>query len=103
MENGRSFARVIYNDVVDVVIVYDVCDIWTICAFGLNSLMLARWWTSTAHSESLTIRVSSSFQSTFFLALLRHRVFCELLASEWPLMCIVAVTVDEIIAFFGVL
>ena len=81
VENGRSLAGVIDNNVVDVVIIDDVRNVatsgWVLC---LNTLLRVTWrWAPAAHSEPLTIRVSCALKSALILALLSHGVLGELL------------------------
>ena len=99
MEDWGSFTGVIDDDIVDVVIVDYVRDVWTSSSLFLNTLLLTGWWAAAAHSEALAIRVPLTLKPTIILTLLSHRVLSKLLvgASEWPLL-IVAITVDEIVA-----
>ena len=61
MEDRRGLAGVVDDDVVDVVVVDDVCDVLPTSALSLNSLLLACGRASTSHPESLTIGVPGPF------------------------------------------
>ena len=99
----RSLARIIDDDVVDVVIVYYVSDVTT-GALGLNSLLLLltrTWWRPTAaHSEALTVRDALTFKPALILTLLSHRVFSKLLRPSERSLLIVSVIIDEIVILF---
>jgi len=97
VEDRRCLAGVIDDNIVDVVVVYDVRDVLPASPLSLNPLLLSGGWPATAHPESLAIRVPSAFQSAIILALLRHGVLGELLlAPERPLLPI-PVAVDEVV------
>ena len=105
MENGRSLARVIDNNVVDVVIIDDVRDVatswWVLC---LNTLLWVTWrWSSAAHPESLTIRVSCALKSALILTLLSHWVFSEFLRTSERSLLIISIAIDEVVIFLIVL
>ena len=103
MEDRRGLAGVVDDDVVDVVVVDDVCDVLPTSAFSLNSLLLACGRASTSHPESLAIGVPGTFEPAIIFALLSHRVLGKLLlASEGPFLAI-SVTVDEVIVLFRAL
>jgi len=98
-----GLAWVVDDDVVDVVVVDDVCDILPTSAFSLNSLLLACRRSSTPHPESLAIGMPRTFKPAIIFALLSHRVLGELLlASEGPFLAI-SVTVDEVVVLFRAL
>lgn len=128
MEYGGRLARVVDDDVVDVVVVDDVGHVAAASATRvLDSLLLlvlrrvrgvllmlllmllmllvvvAGWGSPTAHAETLAVTDALAFEPPLLvLALLRHRVFCQLLtATEGPLLSLISVTVTvyEVIIF----
>ena len=132
MEYGGRLARVVDDDVVDVVVVDDVGHVATASATRvLDSLLLlvlrrvrgvllmlllmllllmlmllvmvAGRGSPTAHAETLAVTDALAFEPPLLvLALLRHRVFCQLLtAAEGPLLSLISVTVTvyEVIIF----
>ena len=56
MKDRGSLARVIDDNVVDVVIVDYVRDVWTSSTLLLSALLLARRWATAAHSKALAIK-----------------------------------------------
>lgn len=106
VEDRWGLARVVDDDVVDVVIVDDVRDVLPAVRLRLNSLLLHRdaWRRASApHAESLTVRVPLTLQAPIIFALLRHRVFCQLLRTSERSLLVITVTVDEVVALFLVL
>lgn len=72
MENGWGLSWVVDDDVVDVVVIYDVRDVATL-RLRLNTLLgVSRGRPPTAHTEPLAIRISRSLEATLVLALLSH-------------------------------
>lgn len=106
VEDRGCLARIIDDDVVYVIVVYDVRDVWTSStALLLSGVLLGRWRrTSTAHPKALAVGVPLALQPTIIFALFGHRVLCELLvcAAERTLLAI-TIVLDEIIALFRVL
>ena len=96
VEDGRGLARVIDNNVVDIVIVYDVRNVATL---GLrNTLLLVGRRTTTAHSEPLAIRVPRTLEASLILTLLSHGVLSQFLRStEW--LSLISIIADEIVIF----
>ena len=72
MKDWRGFARVVDDDVVDVVVVDDVRDVLPTSAFSLNSLLLACRRSTTSHPESLAIGVPCTLKSAIIFTLLSH-------------------------------
>ncbi len=106
----RSYLRrVIDDDVVDVIVIYDVCDISSAHQFRLCAFLSRdpRRRASTAHSESLTVRISCSFKSAFVFTLFGHRrVLSQLLRTSIRFFLVFLakfLCVDEIVALFIVL
>ena len=60
-------------------------------------------WSSAAHSESLTVRVSCSLKSALIFALLGHRVFGEFLRTSERSLLIISIAIDEVVVFLIVL
>ena len=80
MEDRWGLAWVIDDDIVDVVVVYDVRNVSTARVLRLNSFMrMSRRWASASHTEALAIRVSWPIKSPLILTLLCHRIFCKFL------------------------
>lgn len=109
VEDWWGLARVIDDDVIDVIVINNVRDV-TSRALGLDALMLllllrvSRRWTSTAHAEPLAIRNSLTFKPALVLTLLSHRVLSELLlASKWSLLIVVPIAVDKVIVLLMIL
>ena len=103
MKDGRGLARVVDDNVVDIIVVYDVRDVPARALRSLNSVLLLRVprrRPSTAHAEALAVRDSLTFKSALVLALLRHRVLSELLTAPKRSLLIVSVAVDEIVILF---
>ena len=72
MEDGWSLSWVIDDNVIDVVVIYDVRDVATL-RLRLNTLLgVSRGRSPTAHTEPLAIRISRSLEATLVLALLSH-------------------------------
>ena len=72
MEDGSGLRGVVDDDVVDVVVIYDVRDVATL-SLRLNTLLgVSRGRPPTAHTEPLAIRISRSLEATLVLALLSH-------------------------------
>lgn len=105
MEDGRGLGWVVDDDIVDVVVVDDVCDILRALRLGLNPLLLllARLRTPTAHSESLTVGVTRALNVPLIFALLCHRVLRQSLGTSERSLLVVSVAVDEVVALFLVL
>ena len=99
MKDGRRLARVIDNDVVDIVVVDDVRDVASPRRLRLDPLLrVPGWRAATTHAESLTIRIPRSLETPLVFTLLSHRVLCKLLrTSERPLL-VVSVAVDKVVA-----
>lgn len=100
VENRRGLARVVDDDVVDVVVVDDVRDVLRSDCLRLNPLWLhLNAWlrTSAPHAESLTIRVSLTFQPPLILTLLRHRVFRQLLRTSKRSLLVITVAADKVV------
>ncbi len=103
-ETRGSFAGVIDDDIVDVVIVYDVRDILAVPRFSLNSLLrVSGWRAATAHSESLAIRVPCPLEVSIIFALLSHRILCELLRTTERSFLVVSITMDKVVVLFRAL
>ena len=107
VEYWRSLARIIDDDVVDVIVIDDVGDV-TSRALGLDAFMLMlsmSWrWTSTAHAESLAVRNSLTFKPALIFTLLCHWVLSKLLrASNWSLLVVIPITVDKVIVLLVIL
>ena len=97
MKDGRRLARVIDNDVVDIVVVDDVRDVASPSRLRLDALLrVPGWRATTTHAESLTIRIPRSLETPLVFTLLSHGVLCKLLrTSERPLL-VVSVAVDKV-------
>ena len=79
VKNRWCLRRVVDDDVVNVVVVYDVRNVATL-RLGLNTLLGVSWGRSpTAHAEPLAIRISRSLEATLVLTLLSHRVLSQFL------------------------
>ena len=101
VEDRRGLARVIDDDVVDVIVVYYVRDVPTL-RFRLDSLLRVTRRRSTAsHTETLAIRISCSLETPLILALLRHGVFSKFLRTSERSLLIIAITIDKVVAFLG--
>ena len=74
VENWRCLTRVIYDDVVYVIIVDDVSNVSTL-TLSLSAFLRVSRRSSTSHAESLTIGISGAFKSTIIFTLLRHGIF----------------------------
>lgn len=73
VEDRGCLAWVIDDDIVDVVVVDYVRDIWTSSSLLLLcTLVLARWWATAAHPEALAVRVSLALEPAIILALFCH-------------------------------
>ena len=105
MENWGRLARVVNDDVVDVVIVDDVSHVTPSSTRVFDSLlMVTRWWASTAHAETLAVTDALTLKPALLivLALLRHRVLGQLLTTpEGALLRLISisVTVYEVVIF----
>ena len=99
VEDRRCLARVVDDDVVDIIVIYDVSHMAS-RALGLNPLLLlwvARWWSTTPHAEPLAIRDSLAFKPTLIFTLLGHRVFSKLLRTSEGSLLIVSIAINEIV------
>ena len=103
MERWRGLAWVVDDDVVDVVIVDDVCHVPTLGPSLRALLGLAGRWPAAPQSESLAIRSSGALKTSLILALLSHRVFSQLLRPTERTLLVVSVTANEVIVLFSVL
>ena len=73
MEHRCSLAGVVDDDVVDVVVVYDIRDVPSTYLLSLGALLrAARRWASTTHAEPLAVRISGTFKPTVVFALFSH-------------------------------
>lgn len=104
VEHWCRLRRVVDDDVVDIVVVYDVRDV-AARAFCLSPLLrVPRGRTSAAHSEPLAVRRPCSFKSSVVFTLVRHRVFCQFLrTSERPLLVRPSVAADEVVILLATL
>ena len=77
-EARRGLAGVIDDDIVDVIVVYDVCNVLptSIARLRLRACLLLtrvfRGWTAASHSESLAVRIPCSLEISVIFALLCH-------------------------------
>ena len=94
MEDWWGLGGVVDDDVVDIVVIDNVCDVASLRL----SLFLSRRGSTASHSESLAVRVSGTFKASFIFTLLGHGVLSQLLrASKWlPLSPIIA---DKVVIF----
>ena len=102
MKNRSRLTRVIDDNVVDIIIIYDVRDVTTRALRCLNSFLLGvtRWRPTAAHAEALAIRDPLALKPAFVLALFRHRVFCKLLTASKRSLLIISIAVNEVVVLF---
>ena len=98
MEDRWGLAWIIYDDIVYVIIVDDVGDVATL-RLGLKLFLGVARGSTTAHSETLTIRISGAFKSTIILRLLSHGILGELLGTSERSLLIITITVDKVVVF----
>ena len=75
MKDGRGLARVVDDNVVDIIVVYDVRDVAARALRRLNAVLLLwvpRWRTPAAHTEALAVGDPLAFEPALVLRLLRH-------------------------------
>lgn len=112
VEDGRCLARVIDDDIVDIIIVNDVghmaassvLDPLMLLVMLLILVLMVAWWGSTtAHPEALAVTNALTFKPALVLALLRHRVLRQLLTAPERALCLllirISITVYKVVIF----